>query len=263
MKNYLSIGDVSKMKGVSAKSLRYYGLLGILPPAYINPDTGYRYYTINQMIILDLITMCIDLDIPLREFKNYILPNQILDMEKIQRDGESIVKDKIKKLKKNLYQLEKMSEHLNETKAILHQKKEQIRHIEQRYFITIPYYGNYNDISYFWERITELNKSVKQHDLTTLANQGICFLYQHKELRAMAFMQVAHSPKKGIDLRIIPEGEFHCATFLDEELDTIQQKYFDDTTYEEGTILIMRELFDKKLESKPMPVEMQCSLQIQ
>ena len=37
MKEYLTIGEVSKMKGVGIKSLRYYDRLGILKPAYINP----------------------------------------------------------------------------------------------------------------------------------------------------------------------------------------------------------------------------------
>lgn len=50
MKEYLTIGEVSKMKGVGIKSLRYYDRLGILKPAYINPDTGYRYYSIEQML---------------------------------------------------------------------------------------------------------------------------------------------------------------------------------------------------------------------
>ena len=44
MKGYLSIGAVSKRKGVSIKSLRYYDRIGVLRPAYINKDTNYRYY---------------------------------------------------------------------------------------------------------------------------------------------------------------------------------------------------------------------------
>ena len=70
MKEYLTIGEVSKMKGVGIKSLRYYDRLGILKPAYINPDTGYRYYSIEQMLMLDMILLCLGLDIPLNRCRS-------------------------------------------------------------------------------------------------------------------------------------------------------------------------------------------------
>lgn len=260
MKKYLSIGEVGKMKGVSAKSLRYYGALGILPPAYINPDTGYRYYAINQMIVLDLILTCIDLEIPLKEFRNYVLPNQILDMEKIQRDGEAIVKSKINKLKKNLYQIEKMSAHLNETQARLQQPNETVHHIEARHFITTPYAGRINDVSCFWGKITELNRKMKQYDLTSVANQGLYFLYRKDNPISVAFMQVSQSHAKGVELLTIPAGDFVCEVFPDEKLDDAERKYFADRTYAGGTIVIMRELFDKKIESRPTPIEIQLSV---
>lgn len=260
MKEYLSIGEVGRMKGVSAKSLRYYGELGILPPAYINPDTGYRYYTINQMMVLDLILTCIDLEIPLKEFKNYVLPHQILDMEKIQRDGEAIVKSKIRRLKKNLYQIEKMSAHLNETQARLQQSKKTIYHMDTRYFITTPYTGRINDISCFWGKITELNRKIKQYDLTTVANQGLCFCYHEYGVQSMAFLQVSQSCGKGVDLLAIPEGDFLCEVFPDENLQDAEEKYFTNKQYAAGTIVIMRELFDKKIESRPTPIEIQLSV---
>ncbi|MBR1691284.1 MAG: MerR family transcriptional regulator, partial [Lachnospiraceae bacterium] len=71
MSEYLSIGKVSKLKNVSIKSLRYYDELGIFRPAYINPKTNYRYYTRQQLPLLDAISLCIEIGIPLRDFDNY------------------------------------------------------------------------------------------------------------------------------------------------------------------------------------------------
>lgn len=65
MKNeLLSIGEVSRMKGVSPKSLRYYEQLGILTPARVDEHSGYRYYAMSQMIVVDVIITCIELGIP-------------------------------------------------------------------------------------------------------------------------------------------------------------------------------------------------------
>lgn len=45
----LSIGEFSRICGVSTKTLRYYDEVGLLRPEAINPENGYRYYAIDQL----------------------------------------------------------------------------------------------------------------------------------------------------------------------------------------------------------------------
>ncbi|ASA23320.1 MerR family transcriptional regulator [Paenibacillus donghaensis] len=45
----LSIGEFSKICGVSTKTLRYYAEIGLIHPDQINPENGYRYYSIRQL----------------------------------------------------------------------------------------------------------------------------------------------------------------------------------------------------------------------
>ena len=45
----LSIGEFSNICKVSAKTLRYYDEIGLLKPVEINPESGYRYYAIEQL----------------------------------------------------------------------------------------------------------------------------------------------------------------------------------------------------------------------
>ncbi|MGG3890744.1 MerR family transcriptional regulator [Metabacillus fastidiosus] len=45
----ISIGEFSKICGVSTKTLRYYDEIGLIHPEEINPDSGYRYYSISQL----------------------------------------------------------------------------------------------------------------------------------------------------------------------------------------------------------------------
>ena len=45
----LTIGEFSNICKVSAKTLRYYAEIGLILPDEINPDNGYRYYSINQL----------------------------------------------------------------------------------------------------------------------------------------------------------------------------------------------------------------------
>lgn len=45
----LSIGEFSNICKVSTKALRYYAEIGLLEPSEVNPENGYRYYSIEQL----------------------------------------------------------------------------------------------------------------------------------------------------------------------------------------------------------------------
>lgn len=63
----LSIGDFSKATHLSVKALRHYHELGILEPAEIDPGSGYRRYSVDQIVTAQVIRRFRDLDMPLEE----------------------------------------------------------------------------------------------------------------------------------------------------------------------------------------------------
>ena len=94
MSQYMSIGKVSKLKNVSIKSLRYYDQIGILKPAFVNTETNYRYYTKDQLYLLDAITVCIRLGIPLKDLNNYV-EGASINLQKLLYDGKILAEQKI------------------------------------------------------------------------------------------------------------------------------------------------------------------------
>ena len=50
------IGMFAAMNHITVKTLRFYEDQGLLMPALIHPETGYRYYTLSQMAVLHQIT---------------------------------------------------------------------------------------------------------------------------------------------------------------------------------------------------------------
>lgn len=46
----LKIGEFARLSQVSVKTLRYYDALGILRPALVDPESGYRLYDIGQLV---------------------------------------------------------------------------------------------------------------------------------------------------------------------------------------------------------------------
>ena len=46
------IGELSRLCRVSVRTIYHYEELGLLQPAFINPDTGHRYYDSKQLLRL-------------------------------------------------------------------------------------------------------------------------------------------------------------------------------------------------------------------
>jgi DNA-binding transcriptional MerR regulator/effector-binding domain-containing protein len=66
------IGEISKMYGLSVKTLRYYEEIGLLVPAYISKETKYRYYSWHQFETIRLIIYLRSLDLPIKEILQQI-----------------------------------------------------------------------------------------------------------------------------------------------------------------------------------------------
>jgi DNA-binding transcriptional MerR regulator/effector-binding domain-containing protein len=69
MRVRLAIGDFSKMTHLSVKALRHYHDVGLLEPAEIDPDSGYRYYEVSQLRTAQVIRRFRDLEMPLDEIR--------------------------------------------------------------------------------------------------------------------------------------------------------------------------------------------------
>ncbi len=63
------IGDFSKMTQVTIKALRLYAKLGLLPPAWIDRFSGYRYYDLEQLQQLHRILILKDLGFSLEQIR--------------------------------------------------------------------------------------------------------------------------------------------------------------------------------------------------
>ena len=68
----LGIGDFSRMTFLSVKALRHYHEVGILPPAEVDPDTGYRRYEVAQVPTAQAIRRLRELGMPLDQVRDVI-----------------------------------------------------------------------------------------------------------------------------------------------------------------------------------------------
>ena len=67
MSGSLTIGDFSRATFLSVKTLRHYHRVGLLEPSDVDPVTGYRRYTSDQIPTAQVIRRFRDLDMPLED----------------------------------------------------------------------------------------------------------------------------------------------------------------------------------------------------
>jgi DNA-binding transcriptional MerR regulator len=72
MPSSLAIGDFAKATHLTVKTLRHYHEAGLLQPVDIDPQTGYRRYSIEQIPTAQIIRRFRDLDMPLKEIQAVI-----------------------------------------------------------------------------------------------------------------------------------------------------------------------------------------------
>jgi DNA-binding transcriptional MerR regulator/effector-binding domain-containing protein len=65
----LSIGAFARLTHLSVKTLRYYHDVGLLEPAVVDPDSGYRYYRPGQAHSAQLVRRFRDLGLPVADVK--------------------------------------------------------------------------------------------------------------------------------------------------------------------------------------------------
>jgi DNA-binding transcriptional MerR regulator len=68
----VSIGDFSRMTFLSVKALRHYHEVGLLPPAEIDPESGYRRYELAQVPTAQVIRRLRELGMPLEAVREVI-----------------------------------------------------------------------------------------------------------------------------------------------------------------------------------------------
>ena len=65
----LTIGDLARATHLSVKTLRHYHRVGVLKPADVDPDSGYRRYRTDQIPVAQVIRRFRQLDMPLEDIQ--------------------------------------------------------------------------------------------------------------------------------------------------------------------------------------------------
>ncbi len=104
----LSIGQMAKLNNVTTETLRHYDRLGLIHPFYIDQESGYRYYHINQCARLDMIQLLQSYHVSLKEIGHYLNLTNSEAICKLLQKQQTIIAKNIQCLKQSYYSIERM-----------------------------------------------------------------------------------------------------------------------------------------------------------
>ncbi|MCL2527363.1 MAG: MerR family transcriptional regulator [Defluviitaleaceae bacterium] len=205
---------MSKLTGTGIKALRHYEKINILKPAYVDPQTGYRYYRFNQAYILELIRFAVELDIPLKELTKYVDEKGNLDFEAFVARGNKVVREKMKTLEQAL----RLFDYFDEKMALQKEyslKQIYTRRLPSKIFYTIPYKKSFSEADSY--EISKLFLDMP-HDEEYESEVGWVeygFLAEHtpRGVKRYVYVEAAQNglfENPAFQRKIIPAGKYSC-----------------------------------------------------
>ena len=97
-KRVFSIGEMARLFHLSVSSIRHYESCGLIKPEYVDPDTGYRYYSPRQFESFNTIRYLRALDMPLDDIEDFLHDRDIDKIEEKLSRQKVIVSEKQQEL---------------------------------------------------------------------------------------------------------------------------------------------------------------------
>ncbi|MGL6106349.1 MerR family transcriptional regulator [Romboutsia sp.] len=220
MSNYYSIGEMSKLNKVSIQTLRYYDQIGLLKPVYVDKESNYRYYSIDQFPQLDLIKYLKYLGMPLKDIKSKLSNSdeEMLDL----------LNNKIETVNENILELQTIKRILSKKKELLERTMKEYetdiifrKHIPMRSILQVEY----ENCSY-----KNHEMSLARRELANIMEENISVFYggvsgiididkfiENKEVKYKGSFLVIEkelsTTKNKLNIRDIESGDFICVRY--------------------------------------------------
>jgi DNA-binding transcriptional MerR regulator len=102
----MQIGRFSRLTGLTVKALRHYDEIGLLRPAHVDPDTGYRSYAPEQVERAELIRRLRSLEVPLDDVAVLLASGDSAEQKRVLVDHQRRTAFRQVELRRILQQLQ-------------------------------------------------------------------------------------------------------------------------------------------------------------
>lgn len=260
MKNYFTISEFAKLRNININSLRYYEKLGLLKPALIDENNGYRYYSAEQVTLLNKIILCIQLGIPLKDMMEFFDEEGNLHSQRLLEEGRIIAQKRIQEMCNNLDYIEYSLKNIEENKTYMESTGVYERCFEERKIMITDYYTD-SDIfepKSFLAAISKIYKYAQKKGMFPILPAGqILKLDEAGQMRFCFFLEILNCDEAEEKILTIPAGTYPCVQVeLKPTLDFM--KVIEESWPENGskTIIVNNVMLEKySFETRPSELQ--------
>jgi len=250
--NLLSIGDISKLTKASIQSLRYYEQIQLLEPTYVAPDSGYRYYSFDQKCLIEVIQICIELDIPLKKLTEFMGDNETVNFYDILLHGKEIAEQKLESIKKGLKFIDELKNNVDATNEFQTRGNFYSREMPKKFFCVLLFKGAIKDINPFEIVKTVLKLHYDIEDYAEmfhfgLVDIGVLSVYNSSKASHFMFTELPkHIAKKTeANVKVIPAGTYLCTQSEEKQIDRAPEIFSEYLKGKNSFLAIETDIFTK------------------
>ncbi len=213
-----SIGEMARFNHVSIPTLRLYDKLGLLKPAFVDPETGYRYYSIHQNARLDMIAYMKELGMSLAEIA------QVLESENLAQI-ETILARKNEQIHRQLIELKEQHSAVERALASIERYRKSpltgtlsLEYIERRYIWGIPCKNNFylDGLDCYEEELIELRRQLIQRNIGQIHSYSVGTSILQDDFQNLRFIPhqvfifTNAENTQGLEATLLDSGMYAC-----------------------------------------------------
>ncbi len=207
----LSIGETSRIMGLTVKALRFYDRLGLVKPYTVDPVTKYRYYSTDQLLVLEVVKAARSLGISPNDLKKVFDTKDtkvllaFLEREKVRG------LEKLADLRRRISSIGSVQRQITCALSSVEQRGIYCREIPTRQVITISLTGQESSKELI-AMYSKFYPMIENHQLVNQHETGILFRYHQDRYQPAYLYNSVTCSEESItaNLSLIEGGVFSC-----------------------------------------------------
>lgn len=212
----LTIGQVSRMHGISPKMLRYWDEINLLKPHIVDEHTSYRYYSSAQFFLLNFIKYLKEVGATYSEIKKYLGGTEMGKLESFLKMQLEATREKMKRLNEIESSFSQYLSAIEEARSVTNLDTPFIASFPERSIIF--YDMEVTTRILFEQAIRKLERVIRGNPILLLTSVGL-FMEQDQlmtgKLAALdgVFIMAEEYKAKKNNIRVLPAGEYALIRF--------------------------------------------------
>lgn len=256
------IGAFSEITEVSIKSLRYYDKIGVLPPAYVDPDTSYRYYTFQQARTVEIIKFCVELGIPLKRFPEFTeKDSKRIQFSEILEEGTALATEKIKSIQNKLELFEEIKDNIERSEYFKKSENSRQLYLQEKDFLVCPFDDSQEENEYF-NSMNEMYEEILSTSIEPGYDFGKLLLFHQEKWRSFLFIEIKikETPLNySSNILHLPAQKYICTAAKSDSLSDAPAFFKAKTNNIEQRIFFEIEMFSSIYDTENPMFEWYCS----